>query len=221
MSKIAELLTDSLFVTDLLNGPCVPGDNSHEFSPINPDWLDDEMSAKATEAFHRLMPEEMPYPSLILAERNPDVLFDGVGVDNSEKRMRYIVVTVIPDTDYPFNYSFPLIHELHITSLICWETVRATLKACTKEMQVLLSNRQIPPILNSARIGWVSLYLGRESYQGISKLSEQWEESEDFDGFEANVRLYKIREMEDTPLLRRLIEAYDADYPMEMGDNGK
>ena len=215
MSKISELLTDTAFVTDLLNGPCVPSDNEREFSPINPGWLDDELSAEATAAFGRLMPEELPYPSLILAERNPDALFDGVGVDDNEKRLRYIVITILPDTEFPFNYSYPLIHEFQIAGLVCWETIRAVLKACTKEMQVRLTGHPAPPILNSARIGWVSLYLGRKPYQGISRLSEQWAEAEDFEGTEADVRLYKVREMEENPLLTRLIEAYNADYPAE------
>lgn len=68
-------------------------------------------------------------------------------------------------------------------------------------------------ILNNARIEWVSLYLGRQPYRGISKLSDQWTEAEDFDGCENDVHLYKVREMETNPLLQRLIDAYEADYP--------
>ncbi len=118
MSKISELLTDTAFVTDLLNGPCVPGDNEQEFSPVNPGWLDDELSAEVTAAFGRLLPEDIPYPSLILAEKNPDALFDGVGVDDNEKRLRYIAITILPDTEFPFNFSYTLIHELQIAGLV-------------------------------------------------------------------------------------------------------
>ena len=60
----------------------------------------------------------------------------------------------------------------------------------------------------------VSLYLGRGPYKGICKLSEQWVEAEDFDGIDADIHLYKVREKADDPLLQKLIGAYDADYPI-------
>ena len=104
-------------------------------------------------------------------------------------------------------------------SLHCWELIRATLAAATSDMRVMLANNPIPPILNNARIEWVSLYLGKQPYRGISKLSEQWTEAEDFDNCENDVHLYKVREMEANPLLQRLIDAYEADYPEV--DHGK
>ena len=48
----------------------------------------------------------------------------------------------------------------------------------------------------------------------ICKLSEQWVEAEDFDGIDADIHLYKVREKADDPLLQKLIGAYDADYPI-------
>ena len=83
----------------------------------------------------------------------------------------------------------------------------------------MLANNPIPPILNNARIEWVSLYLGKQPYRGISRLSEQWAEAEVFDDCENDVHLYKVREMETNPLLQRLIDAYEADYPEV--DHGK
>lgn len=68
-------------------------------------------------------------------------------------------------------------------------------------------------MLNNARLEWVSLYLGRKPYRGISKLSQQWTEAETFDACESDVHLYKVRGMEPDSLLQRLIDAYDADYP--------
>ncbi len=62
---------------------------------------------------------------------------------------------------------------MFIHALRCWDIIRAVLAACTKRMQVLLAKEPVPPILNNACIGWVSLYLGRKPYMGISKLSEQ------------------------------------------------
>ena len=39
-------------------------------------------------------------------------------------------------------------------------------------------------------------------------------EAEDFDGIDADIHLYKIREKDDDPLLQKLIATYDADYPI-------
>ncbi len=213
MKHITELLKDKNFLVDLLNGSCAPKDLKNEGAPINPAWIDAEASVTVTEAFHNLLPRGIPYLNTIIVERNPDTLYEGTCVDANEKRLRYIVVSVIPDTEFPFDYSYPLIHELWVVGLHCWELTRATLAACTKQMQVLLAKNPVPPILNNARLEWVSLYLGREPYRGISRLSEQWAESEDFDGVEADVHLYKVREMDRTPLLQKLIDAYDQDYP--------
>ncbi len=82
-------------------------------------------------------------------------------------------------------------------------------------MQVRIATDPVPPIMNNAVIEWVSLYLGREPYRGISQLSEQWLNREEFDGYEFDVHLYKIREMEKNDLLTRLIGAYDAAFPVE------
>lgn len=72
----------------------------------------------------------------------------------------------------------------------------------------MIANEPVPPILNSARLEWVSLYLGREPFEGKRKLSEQWAEAEDFDGIDADVHLYKVREMYAEPQLQKLIDAY-------------
>ena len=123
------------------------------------------------------------------------------------------------EADPSYDYSFPLIHQMWVVSLHCWEIIRATLAVATSDMRVMLANNPVPPILNNARIEWVSLYLGKQPYRGISRLSEQWTEAEDFDACENDVHLYKVREMETSPLLKRLIDAYEADYPEV--DHGK
>ena len=212
MNRINELFKDKKYLTDLLNGPCAPTDTEKLERPIHGDWIDEEISEMVTQAFHKLLPEGIPYIPYILAEKNPDTMYNGTCVDANEKRMRYVVVTVIPDTEYPFDYSYPLIHQMWTFSLHCWEVCRATLVACTKEMRVLIAKNPVPPILNNAVIEWVSLYLGTEPYRGISRLSEQWGDEKDFDGFEMDVHLYKVREMEKTELIRKLIDAYDADF---------
>ena len=210
--KLTELMRDTHFIADLINGPCKPKNENHPFIPVNPDWIDETASCEVTEAFSKLLPPGIPYLPYIIVENNPDTLYDGACVDENGKRQRYFEVTLIPDTDFPYNFSFPLIHQMWIVSLSCWDIIRATLHACTKDMHVLLANDPKPPILNNAMIEWVSLYLGREPYKGLLRLSEQWAKSEEFDGIEGDVRLFKVREMEKDALLQRLIDAYDIDF---------
>ncbi len=212
MNKLTELFKDKKYVAELLNEHCSPTTEKHDCAPVNPEWIDEDISAMVTEAFHRLLPDGMPYLSYIIAEKNPDTLCGGVCVDADEKRMRYFVITVLPDTEKPFNYSFPLIQQMWTFSFACWEIVRATLAACSADLQVVIANRPIPPILNNAVVEWVSLYLGKEPYKGINMLSQQWVETEDFDGIESDVHLYKVREMEQNDALQRLITAFDDDY---------
>lgn len=204
---IMELLKDSEYVGTLLHELNIGGSED----PIHENWIDPDLSDYVTDAFAKLVPQEMPYLTRVVVERNPDTLYDGVCIDANEKRMRYIVITVIPDTDYPYNYSYPLINTLTRVSLICWETIRATLAACRMDLRVLIASNPVPPILNNARIDWVSLYLGQSPYVGISRLSEQWASSEDYDGLESDVHLVKVREMLPNPVLQKMVACYEQD----------
>ena len=210
MKTIIELLKDTNYLTDLLNGPCMPKGEESPFVPIRPEWVDPEASALVTEAFQRLLPMDV---TGILVERNPDTLYGGVCVAENNKRQRYVIVTVIPDSESPFNYSYPLIHAMWLVELGCWETVRATLAACRKDMEVRIVTEPKPPILNNARLEWVSLYLGRKPYEGYLKLSEQRGEAENENKLDCDVQLLRVRELGQDSLLQWLLEAYDIDYP--------
>ena len=213
MKTIIELLKDTNYLTDLLNGPCMPKGEESPFVPIRPEWVDSEASSLVTEAFQRLLPMDVPYLTGILVERNPDTLYGGVCVAENNKRQRYVIVTVIPDSESPFNYSYPLIHAMWLVELGCWETVRATLAACRKDMEVRIVTEPKPPILNNARLEWVSLYLGRKPYEGYLKLSEQRGDAENENKLDCDVQVLRVRELCQDPLLQRLLEAYDIDYP--------
>ena len=215
MSNISDLIKDNDFVVELLNGPCPPKGREETIEPINPDWIDPEASEIATEAFRKLLPEGIPYITRILAERNPDTICNGTAVDANEKRMRYFVLALIPDTEHPYNYSFPLIHMMWTVSLDCWEIIRAVLASSVEDSRVMIAKQPFPPILNNARICWSSLYIGKQPYVGIQKLSEQWMNADEYDGLEGDVHLYDLRKMKPTELLQKLIDAYDADNPEE------
>ena len=212
--SIESVLNDTKYMAALINRLYEKTAGGHDFRLICQEWIDEEKSAAVTRCFHQLLPPGIPYMMEVIVERNPDTRIAGTCVDADEKRQRYFVVSVIPDTEYPYNYSYPLIHQMWITGLYCWEVTRATLAACTKEARVVIAKEPVPPILNNARIEWASLYLGRKTYEGISRLSEQWADAGEFDGIESDVHLFQVREMEQTELLQRLIDAYDEDYPV-------
>ena len=212
--KTIELLNDPSYLGDLLNSFCRPGNCSGQNSPVHPEWIEPERSAFVTDAYHKLLPPGMPYLSTVQVECNPDTLFNGTCVDSPEKRQRYIVITIVPDTELPYNKCLPLFLYSGVNNLYHWEMVRATLDICERGMDAVISDRPVPPIMNNARIEWVTLFLGRQPFQGITELSRLWMESIDDDGIEVDVHLYDVRRMKTDPVLQRLIDAYDSDCPL-------
>ena len=213
MKNITELLKDKEFVAGLLNGPCQPRSSEKDFTPITSDWIENEASEIVTAAFKRLLPKGLPYTNYVVVERNPDTICDGTAVDENKKRTRYFLITIITDTDTPYNYSFPLIHQMSTFSLACWEMARAVLAANSLNFMIKIDNYPKPPILNNAIINWVTLYLGRKPYAGCKKVSEQWIGNEDYDGVDTDIKMYEVRNMEKNDVLEMLIEAYDKDCP--------
>lgn len=215
MNHTIALLKDNRYFADLLNGPCNPvsekcseGDT---FIPINPEWIDEGMSERLTCVFHNLIPDEMPFASLVRVVRNPDMLLDGTAVDDGKKRTRYIVATVVQDTEYPYDVNFPLIQTMGIVSLSAWELTRSTIAASEAFAKVIISERPMPPILNNAAVEWVSLYVGREKFTGPTNLrSMAIAGSKPSDDLDMDAHLYNLRSMDD-PLTKRLIEAADLD----------
>ena len=210
--EILDLLNDPAYLAELLNGPCAPGDFNGPAAPIHPEWIDTHQSETLTDAYHKLLPL-LPYVTCVKVEKNPDTQYGDTCVDDNAKRRRYFVITLVPDTEFPYDSSYPLIMFSGVASLHFWETTRATLAASEQWMKVALATEPTPPILNNARIEWVTLYLGHQPFRGITKLSEQWADAKDFDGFEMNVHLYEIRNMEPCETLQRLLNAYDKDFP--------
>ena len=217
MNSIDRLIMDRDYLTELLNGPCAPCAEEHAYIPIRREWIDEEGSIAVTAALNRLLPDGIPYLDYVLVERNPDTTCNGTCVDSLEKRLRYSVITIVPDTDHPYDVNLPLFHQMRIIALHCWEIIRSVLAANREFARVLLANNPKPPILNDARIEWVTLYLGRKPYDGFTRLSQQWKSMEEFDGYETDIHLFKLREMPRDPLLQRLIDAYDADFPQPSG----
>lgn len=218
-THIKKLLQDRQYFADLLNGPCKPisfdsgGDKGDygpdgKYIPINPEWIDDERSNRITDVYHNLMPREMPYPTMVRVVRNPDVQMGGVSVDENHKRTRYIIVTIVPDLDYPYNINFPLIQSHGVISLSMWEMTRATIAASEAFMQVEITDKLRPPILNNAVIEWVSFYIGEKDFSGPTNLKEMALFASDIS---LDTHLYNVYAMEEEPLIRKLMDAVKLD----------
>lgn len=214
MKNAIAVLKDNSFFADLLNGPCKPTHEPRAYKegtvlPINPDWIDDDMSERLTKVYHDLIPGEMPFETLVRVVKNPDVLMNGVAVDDGKKRTRYIVVMVVNDTEFPYDLNFPLIQCMGIVSLGSWEMTRAVIAASKEYARVQLVESPTPPILNNAIIEWVSLYVGKKGFTGPTNLKETAIMKEDsLDDLDTDTNLYDLRSIDD-PLVKRLLEAVD------------
>lgn len=211
---ISDLMKDKGFVAELLNGPLGPSSTEKEFAPVNPDWIDAASSEGVTDAFHGLLPPNLPYLTYIIVERNPNTIMEGTAVEDNDNRTRYFLVVILPDTEYPYNVNFPLITLMSITGLYAWEMVRATLAASEQWCRVVLAEDAKPPILNCAKVFWTSLFLGRKPYSGLRTLSEQWIKEEK-PGEEVDTHLHIVREAEESEIRAKLLSAYDEDYPVQ------
>ena len=222
MNQTIALLKDNQFFAGLLNGPCKPVRDGHDnrtveaaeerpFIPINPDWIDEEMSERLTKVYHSMVPDETPFVSIVRVVRNPDTIMNGIAVDDGRKRTRYIVVTVVQEAEYPYDMNFPLIQIMGIVSLSAWETTRSSIAASEAFAKVMITEQPVPPILNNATVEWVSLYVGRENFTGPTNLRTMTAISDrPPDDLDIDTHLYILRSMKD-PLAQRLVEASDQD----------
>ena len=64
MNIIEALLRNKEFAASLLNGPCPSKKDKNDYTPINPDWINEKASDTVTEAFHKLLPSNFPYISV-------------------------------------------------------------------------------------------------------------------------------------------------------------
>lgn len=213
MSQIQKIFNDKQYLAELINYSFTQELHEDNYKPLNLDWIDAEASDYVSDVFRRLSPDDMPYLTTVLVERNPSIIMDGLGVEDFNDRQRYVIISVIPDTEFPFDFSYPLIHYMWNSSLNSWEIIRAMLAACRQSERVVIQKNPVPPILNCAEIKWISLYLGRKPYEGCFQLTQQADDTEDSNIEKYDVNLVKVREADPYPLLQRLIEAYDADCP--------
>ena len=135
-------------------------------------------------------------------------------VNDGKHRTRYIILTILPECSFPYDWNYALLHTMSIFSLSGWELSRATLEASKQWMKVMMEKEPKQMILNNARIQWVSLYVGKKEWTGSTKFSDHKGISLADDGDDADVDMHFLSAREsDDPLMKRLVEAFDVDNP--------
>ena len=149
--------------------------------------------------------------------RDPETEKGGTVVSDQIHRTRYIIVNILPECSFPYDWNYGLIHAMSIFALSGWEMSRAALEASKKWMQVIMKKEPKTMILNNARIQWLSLYVGKKEWSGTTKLLQHKEQTTDDDGaIDLDTHFINVREMAEAtndPLLKLLLEVADAEFP--------
>ena len=220
--KMRELLSDRQYVAELLN--CFTDQKPNaKLQPICSEWIREKASDEVTRAYQSLSAQDGTLFNKVVAVQNPSIPEDAVCVENPSNCPRYILLTVIPDVPLAYELNLPVLQTMGVLALSSWEFSRATAWACRHMNRVSIRNVAVPPILNKADVEWLSLYVGRKAFEGGDNIQSNYDvdDKADFD-----IHLYRLREMEDNPVIERMIHAYEADcarrgeFENEAGESG-
>ena len=90
------------------------------------------------------------------------------------------------------------------------EVERAAVNACEHALDIQMSDKPNLPYLNRARVEWLSVYVGRKEFGGLTEIGQKFDPGEEPD-YPFRCRLLRARERMDDPLVSRLIRAYEED----------
>ncbi len=220
--NLKELFSDSKYVAELLDSVCRPFGMDTEDYAIPEGWIDTKASAEITESYERLLPPDSLFWNTVKVVHDPRRPWNALSIKKNEDRNRYVLITVIPDVSPMTAMNFPIIQTMNIMSFIAWEQARSVTEACRREAQVQIVTGDSLPLLNTARIEWVSIYVGKALYTGTKSMFDGYKEPDE-NSVKLNLNIYEARQMEQNPLLDRLIAAYDMDAELAEGetDDGK
>lgn len=207
--RLRALLADVGYMRDLLNNGGILPDEDGRNHLIEKGWIDREASEQITETYHRLSAQDGTFLNTVIVVHDPQMDVTDMSVENSADRMRYILVTVIPDVPLAYQLNFPIIQTMGIMAFGSWEFARSATRACQAMAKVNIVEDLIPPILNNAYIEHVSIYVGKEEYQGGHNFVNSYENEKE-DSMRFDLHLYEVRKM-GNPLVVKLLEAYNAD----------
>ena len=207
--KIRNLLSDNQYITELLNYFIIEQKAAGNNQPVCGDWIREKASEEISRIYQLLSAQDGMLINKVIVVQNPNISEDTACVENRSACPRYILLTVIPDVPLAYELNLPVLQTMGTLSLSSWAFSRATTRACRFMTKVSISNVAVPPVLNKAEVEWISLYVGKQPYQGDDNIQSNFavDDKLDFD-----IHLYKLREMEGNPVIERMICAYDADY---------
>ena len=205
--KMRELLSDNQYIAELLN--CFADQRSNaKLQPICSEWIREKASDEVTRAYQLLSAQDGTLVNKVIVVQNPSIPEEAACVENRLDCPRYILLTVIPDVPLAYELNLPVLQTMGVLALSSWEFSQATARACRHMNRVSIRNVAVPPILNKADVEWLSLYVGRKAFEGGDNIQSNYDvdDKADFD-----IHLYMLREMEDNPVIERMICAYEAD----------
>ena len=207
IERVKSLLADKAFLADLINVSCQSfGDVKIE--QIDPAWIDFDLSRKTTELYKTITHENTAFLNTVLVVVNPECVPFPYCINDNSQRPRYILLSIIPDISISYQVNLPLLQQVGVVGLEACELSRSTILACEYAAEVLIARNPPPPLLCNARIEWVSIYIGKKGFEGLTKLSRKCE-GEDLEGLDFDCHLVEAREKTDDPFLQKLIQAFD------------
>ena len=208
--KTLSFLSGNRNFAELVNRLYAPYPERWNTEPINVDWIDDEWSAMMTERFEKVYDWNPRFLNVIKAERNPEIDPLACIAEDPWKRPRYILMTVIPDVPPSYEMNLPILEWLSVGILQASEVERAAVNACEHALDIQMSDKPNLPYLNRARVEWLSVYVGRKEFGGLTEIGQKFNPGEEPD-YPFRCRLLRARERMDEPLVSRLIRAYEED----------
>ena len=207
--RLKALLSDDDYIRRLLSDG-VLCDECGMNSTIPEGWIDQAESEKITAHYKLLTEQDGTFLNVIKVVRNPEIPPDTVAVENIEDRRRFVLITVVPDVDAAYALNLPTFQTVGYLALYGWDLSRATTRAAKYAGEVKFATKPLPPVLNNAYVDWVTIYVGKNDFQGRRNIGATYVEGEN-DLLDMDIHLYEARKMEEKPLMQKLVEAYDAD----------
>ena len=211
-NALEKLMKDDVYFTDLINGPCKATGFEDDATdiPVNGNWIDDAASEAVSTVYRNLLPADTPFFSFVKVIRDPETVYNGAAVSDDKHRLRYVIVNLLPDCSFPYDFNYAIIHSMSVFALSSWEISRASLEASKQWAQVMIRTEPGQFLLNSARIQWVSVFVGKKPFSGTTKLSQHRGISvpDGNEVIELDTHFVNAREMDD-PVIKELLDAID------------
>lgn len=214
--NLKELFSDSKYVAELLSSVRRPFGMDTEDYAIPEGWIDTKASAEMTESYERLLPLDSLFWNTVKVVHDPRIPWNALSIKKNEDRNRYVLLTVIPDVSPMTAMNFPIIQTMNIMSFIAWEQACSVTEACLRKAEAQVVTEDSLPLLNTARIEWVCIYAGKAPYTGSKSMFASYKEPDE-NSVNLNLNFYEVRQMEQNPLLDRLIASYDMDVEFTEG----